>query len=140
MAHVAKRHGVQSVAQAIGVQQLVSLALGDGSLLAAVGGDLMTGLARSSYSRDLEREADREGVKTLLAAGVDPQGLAEFFAIIEQRAGQPNVPEWAGTHPDNAERIARIEQQLDEAPEQDFEPLLEDWENLRQHIRGNQPQ
>lgn len=61
-----------------------------------------------SYTRSNEFEADRIGIRTLAAAGFDPNGMAGFFAKLEQqtRLYGNRLPEILLTHPVNSTRIA----------------------------------
>ena len=61
-----------------------------------------------SYTRANEYEADRVGIRTLAAAGFDPNGMASFFAKLEQqtRLYGNRLPEILLTHPVNTTRIA----------------------------------
>lgn len=118
MAHVSKRHGMRRIAQSIGVIAAIQLLLGDLSGLAAVAVEVLREGAINSYSRDQEREADREGVRMLIAAAIDPRGLADFFALLQRREqGLPSAIAWLGTHPDLGERIADVRRATADAPE-----------------------
>ncbi len=61
-----------------------------------------------SYTRSNEFEADRIGIRTLAAAGFDPNGMSTFFAKLEQqtRLYGNRLPEILLTHPVNSTRIA----------------------------------
>ncbi len=61
-----------------------------------------------SYTRTNEFEADRIGIRTLAAAGFDPNGMAGFFSKLEQqtRLYGNRLPEILLTHPVNSTRIA----------------------------------
>ena len=61
-----------------------------------------------SYTRANEFEADRIGIRTLAAAGYDPNGMGSFFAKLEQqtRLYGNRLPEILLTHPVNTTRIA----------------------------------
>jgi predicted Zn-dependent protease len=103
LGHVALRHGIVGIVQRLGTWQAVSLVLGLGEVT-----DLVVGAASNlgslAYSREMEREADDFGVRTLRAAGIDPSGLPRFFGKMERYA----IPAWLATHPDPAERRGRL--------------------------------
>lgn len=112
MAHVTLRHGMRRIAQSLGVVAMIQLVFGDVSGVAAVVVELLREGALSSYSRDQEREADRLGVRTLIEHGIDPQALADFFALLRRR--EPSLPSavsWLGSHPELGERIEVIERE-----------------------------
>jgi beta-barrel assembly-enhancing protease len=109
MAHVTQRHGMRRIAQSIGVVAAIQLLFGDVSGIAAVAIEVLREGAINSYSRDQEREADHEGVRMLIAARIDPHGLADFFALLQKRElGLPSAIAWLGTHPDLRERIVEV--------------------------------
>lgn len=59
------------------------------------------------YSRLHEREADHIGMQTLLAAGFNPQAMADFFVKMDKQARVLGLmPEFLLTHPLSQERIA----------------------------------
>ena len=60
-----------------------------------------------SYSRLHEREADHLGMQTLLAAGFNPQAMADFFVKMDKQVRALGfMPEFLLTHPLSQERIA----------------------------------
>ena len=64
----------------------------------------------ASYSRDQEREADREGQLLAGRAGYDPGGLATFLKVLDYterlRFGSSRLPGFFDTHPTTQERTA----------------------------------
>jgi beta-barrel assembly-enhancing protease len=138
MAHVTLRHGMRRIAQSLGVVALIQLLFGDVSGVAAVVVELLREGALSSYSRDQEREADQIGVETLVAHGVDPQALADFFALLRRR--EPSLPSavsWLGSHPELGERIAVIERDARTAKSGiralPLKPFALDWADVKKH-------
>lgn len=61
-----------------------------------------------NYTRSHELEADRIGIHTMAEAGFDPEGMASFFAKLEQqsRLYGTGLPEFLRTHPVNTTRVA----------------------------------
>ncbi|MFM0027272.1 M48 family metalloprotease [Paraburkholderia madseniana] len=61
-----------------------------------------------SYSRDMERLADANGVAYLQASGLRSDGLAAFFALTEKRSGSASgAIEFLSDHPRTLDREAR---------------------------------
>lgn len=109
--HVEKRHSLKGMAKSLGIAASISLVFGDLGGLASLGGDLI-GL---KFSRDHETEADREGLKALVAAGLGPQGMATFF---RKMAAQEKLDlGFLSTHPPSEERFAEIDAALKALPE-----------------------
>ncbi|MEK7879169.1 MAG: M48 family metalloprotease, partial [candidate division NC10 bacterium] len=92
------RRGNPVAAQVLSQTANVMLGLGlQLSLLAAVNG----------FGRDLEAEADQEGMDRLVKAGYDPREAPKVFELLQRDHGDPGKMEnfFFGSHPRLAERI-----------------------------------
>lgn len=89
-----------------------------------------------SYTRSNEFEADRIGIRTLAAAGFDPNGMASFFAKLEQqtRLYGNRLPEILLTHPVNSTRIAEASARAASYQKRDVKNSP-DFEIMRARIR-----
>lgn len=89
-----------------------------------------------SYTRANEYEADRVGIRTLAAAGFDPNGMASFFAKLEQqtRLYGNRLPEILLTHPVNTTRIAEATARATQYQKREFKNSV-DFELMRARIR-----
>ena len=69
----------------------------------------------AKFSRDDEAQADEEGVKNVVRAGIDPRGIPEMFQILlDERKADPSAVElWFGTHPTEESRIADTQRIID---------------------------
>jgi predicted Zn-dependent protease len=69
-------------------------------------GLLSTAASVSGYSKDLEREADREGYRLLVSAGYDPRESSKVFQLLldESKRSKIKQPYFFGSHPRLAER------------------------------------
>jgi predicted Zn-dependent protease len=81
---------------------------------AAAAIDLGGGALFAKFSRDDEADADTEGVKNVVRAGVDPRGIPDMFRILlNERARSPSsVSSWFATHPLEEDRIKATEAQI----------------------------
>ena len=118
LAHLGQRHYARGVEQAQ-QQEPVAIATLLASLLLIATNNaeagfagLMAGQAANiqnqlAYSRDWEREADRIGIRTLAASGMDPEAMPSMFEQMQnsQRIGEA-PPEFLLTHPLTGSRIA----------------------------------
>ena len=85
------------------------------------------------YRRAAEAEADREGLRLLEAARVDPSGMISFMRTLEEEHGDaPQVVRYLSSHPRTADRIAELEV-LAKPGRDAAQPLLdaEAWQRLR---------
>lgn len=120
--HVERRHGLKGIVKQLGLSLVWTLVTGDVGSGAA--GEIARNMLGLKFSRDAEREADEAGFQTLLRAGIDPSGMAEFFRVLEktaQTAGAP--PAILSTHPDSAERRAHLDDLVAQHRQASFTPL-----------------
>lgn len=136
MAHVTLRHGLRNVAHRAGLVLGLSLLLGDASGWAELAGDAALLAQSNDYSREQERAADAEGVRMLMAAGLDPSGLAEFFRLLEDQPGSElsGAMSWLSTHPDHRSRIAHVEELVEALPPAPPRPLATDWDVVKRAL------
>lgn len=135
--HVEKRHSTRALFRDVFMS----------ALLAAVSGDAQAGatLLNSAVSfgtlahhRDDEEEADREGMRMLLAAQIDPAGMLQMFAkFAELEEGMPQAFAYVSTHPMSEDRQAYLAE-LAVAAQSTPEPLLPDadWAKLKGACRA----
>ncbi len=107
MQHVQLRHGTRAILRQLPLQA-VSAVLGGGGGADGTAALLGT-LGVLRYARGDEAEADREGMRLLLATSVDPRGMLDFFETLDAHAGA-DAPAltYLSTHPATEERRARL--------------------------------
>jgi predicted Zn-dependent protease len=69
----------------------------------------------SAYSRDLESEADRLGVRLVAAAGYEPAACVQLFTRLAELKSPPNeldLGSYFSSHPPFKVRIENIKHQL----------------------------
>lgn len=106
--HVNERHTTRSIFRKMASSLFISIIFGDVGTLGNVivsNADELKGL---SYSRSLEKDADRNGLKILSDRKIDCNGFVHLFQLLEdeikKEGGQPS--EWISSHPDLEKRIA----------------------------------
>ncbi|MGE0314114.1 MAG: M48 family metallopeptidase [Lautropia sp.] len=115
IAHVTERHIAERMASQYGVQLLASAALGQNpGVVSQLAGSVVEKGLLMRYSRSQELDADRVGVRTMRAAGYDPQGAVSMFRDLEQASGDSGTPEFLSSHPSNERRIERIQAMIAE--------------------------
>jgi len=81
-------------------------------------------LGTLNYSRQYEEQADEEGIRLILAAGIDPKGMISFFEEIQKEDQQAvTIPAYFSTHPNLKSRIARLKTIARETPLTRSRPL-----------------
>lgn len=109
VSHAELRHSLRAMAKRLGLRALLSLALGDLSGSALEGA--AANLTELQFSRDAEREADAEGLKRMVAARIEPEGMLRFFERLRAADGAA-VPAFLSTHPATAERLEALRREL----------------------------
>jgi beta-barrel assembly-enhancing protease len=107
-----------------------------GAMAAITAGNIQTQL---NYTRDFEREADRVGFQTLERSGFDVHAMAAFFERLQKfgRLYENNAPAYLRTHPITSERIADIQNRVQEAPFRQTPDSVE-FQLARAKIRADQ--
>ena len=67
------------------------------------------------FSRKHEYEADRYGLYWAATAGYNPQEAIPLWERMQKAANSQNSPEFLSTHPDEGNRIKRLQQYMPEA-------------------------
>jgi beta-barrel assembly-enhancing protease len=120
MTHATHRHAIREARDAknkrawlAGIHTTLGGLPGIGSL-ASVLGEIGATAAVTGYSRDLERQADVEGLRLAVKAGYDPAEAPKLFQMLKREAEQEKVqaPLFYATHPRLQERIATYEEML----------------------------
>jgi Zn-dependent protease with chaperone function len=134
MAHVVRRHGMQRIAQSVGVVTVIQLLFGDVSGVMAIGVELMRVGALNSYSRAHESEADMDAVDRMYGAQLDPNGLADFFQRLASKDSQlPGMLEWLGTHPELGTRVRDVHRRVELRGERTTRPIELNWDLVQRH-------
>ncbi|CCQ89574.1 putative Peptidase, family M48 [Nitrospina gracilis 3/211] len=141
--HVLRRHSTRGIIRQLASGMFLSMMVGDAN--GVMSGVLQTAgeLDSLRFSRSMETEADREGMKMMVAARIDPQGMVRVFeklekeekkllAVVQSEEGE--VPEWMqylSTHPAAGNRVKMLEKMSGNA---DVSPepirLEADWNTL----------
>jgi predicted Zn-dependent protease len=138
IAHVAQRHIARRIADMSETQLPTLGAILAGILLASNSDSpdagqamIYAGLAGQAqsmvnFTRQNEIEADRVGLQILYNAGFDPNGMADFFRVMQrQRFGRiPEEYRFLLTHPLDKTRISEAQSRIDKLPEQKHKSSL----------------
>lgn len=128
--HVEQRHSLQGLLHQLGWATLLTVVVGDASAVTSV---VLLQLGTTTFSRDLESQADLAGIRALARAGIPPAAMADFFKTLRERT--PEVPTLLSTHPATTDRIKAIEAAVAAAPCTSCAPLAYDWDAVRESLR-----
>jgi predicted Zn-dependent protease len=127
IAHVTQRHIAQMIERSSRLN-IVSMAAilaamiagrgGTGSQAASAMASATAAALALKYTREMETDADQNGLHYLIKAGYDPNGLISFLNKIQRMslAIAPNVPQYLLTHPAIESRVSLMENLLQIGP------------------------
>ncbi len=135
--HVRKRHSLKSLFRSAASSIAIALVIGDATGISAGLLNQADNLQQLGYSRDLETEADLEGLKLMEAKGINSQGMIGLLNILLKATGEnANTMQYLNSHPDTQARIEAVNENRS---------LKKDWENneelsklfssLRKHLK-----
>ena len=110
--HVVKRHSIKQMQQQQGANFGVTLACVLTSVCNSQAGQAAIQVGGTAifarFSRSDEAEADEEGIRNTIRAGISPNGVPEMFQILinERKSNASAVEGWFATHPLEEDRIA----------------------------------
>ncbi len=149
IAHVTQRHLARIIAkqEQSAITSLAALAV---AILAARSNPQVANAAMATaqatsiqtqldFTREHEREADRIGIQTLTQAGFDPRGAVSFFERLQKfsRLYENNAPEYLRTHPITSDRIADLQNRLENKPYRQVPDSLE-FQLVRAKLRAGE--
>lgn len=127
--HVVLRHSIKSILSDLSLATLIGAVLGNVTGLGALSTEIAGALSTLHYSRDMEEQADAEGIRLLQKANFNPTGMIRFFETVQRREKHLNIPPYLSTHPQTENRIARLKALLNDMPDI---PALEQNEGWKQ--------
>jgi predicted Zn-dependent protease len=139
ISHVVARHGVKKLQQVLGVQVVLSIALGSSSQLSQDLVSTSIGIILQGYSRDNEFEADQFGTFYMEKAGYNPEGMAELLGKLDKLSDKAPTffEKLSASHPPTKERIARVEKEITGFGEKSKELLFnkEEYEAIKKGLK-----
>jgi predicted Zn-dependent protease len=145
--HISRRHIARSISSSSRNSSLAlaAMILGllaasrssnpDAAQAAIVGGQAAMAQSQLNFSRDMEREADRNGQSLMAQAGFSPSGMAAMFNKLDQgnRLNDSGTFPYLRSHPLTTERIAEAQQRAAQAGSGAPVPVdLTRWHSLMQ--------
>jgi predicted Zn-dependent protease len=108
MQHVLHRHSTRAIIREVPLRVVISAVAGGSGLerAASVAGSL----SALRYRRADELEADREGIRLLETARVNPMGVVEIMRLLQKKGGNgPRFASYLTSHPQTALRVSELE-------------------------------
>ena len=147
LAHLGQRHFARQVEKMQGVSIsmiagiLASVAImaaggdGEAAVAAVQGSQALAQDAMLRYSRTRELEADRIGLNTMVASGLDPNGAWRMFERMQRAFRFDDTRlEFLSTHPLTEQRISDARSQASQLAEGDYEASA-DYQMMRARAR-----
>ena len=109
--HVIGRHSAEQMAKTqmwAGISQAVGMAGADFNLNPQQIAGLVHQISTTRYGREDENQSDELGVKFMVNAGYNPEGLIKVMQVLKSKGGGGGGPEFLSTHPDPGNRIEHI--------------------------------
>lgn len=134
--HVVRRHTVKQMEKEQGANVGITLACILTSICSsqAAGAaiNIAGGAVFARFSRQDEAEADAEGVKNTVRAGISPVGMVTMFQkLLEERKSRPGAVEsWFLTHPLEEDRINAVQAMINQIPPSTLAQLGTDTRNF----------
>lgn len=128
--HVLLRHTTKSLLRDLSLAALIGAAFGDVTGIGALSIQAARTLSTLSYSRDMEEQADYEGVRLLQQAHLNPAGMVDFFEKLKSRERGIEIPGYLSTHPQTDERIAKLKTLLRLVPTSPPAVPDEEWQRM----------
>lgn len=108
MQHVLHRHGTRAIFRDMSLGLLLSVVTGGGNVSTL---EVARALGGLRYRRSDEEAADREGMKMIQAARIDPNGMVAMYELLQRETGRVEPPPYLSSHPRTADRLEQLKRQ-----------------------------
>ena len=140
--HVALRHSTKNIFRSLSSYMLFSLVIGDAGGIVAVIVQNADQLKQLGYSRSLEEEADRNGLKLMKEKQIDPNGMENLLKTLKKEEGEVEADsrmEFLSSHPLTKQRMEYIQKEIDK---EDYnvkanQRLADLWQQMKINV-GNE--
>jgi len=142
LAHVLNRHATRAIFRQASTGILLAAIIGDARGVVAFGVEGARALGDLSHTRHSEEEADREGMKMLHAARIDPHGALAFFERLNEQEGKkgPAYARYFASHPPVVERLGTLSALAAQAPGPAQKLLPDyDWDDVKKMCGDARP-
>jgi predicted Zn-dependent protease len=139
--HVLHRDATRAILRRASTGILVAAVVGDVSGVMALGIESAQMLNDLRHGREAEHDADRDGMRMLHAASVNPEGMLSFFRSIKKLEGTgPSVPRYLSTHPTPDDRLQALAAHAAARPRPPVKLLPDyDWNDIKKICGDKKP-
>lgn len=135
--HVQLQHSTKAMCRSLGSYVILSALVGDAGGVTAAVVQNADQLKQLGYSRSLEEEADREGMKLMEQNRIDLNGMRNLFKALKAEEKDNTTPGFLSTHPLTEDRINVVNAQIQKhtfnpQPHSELNQLFEQIKNGRQ--------
>ena len=109
--HVKERHSLKGLARNLSGSLVVSVVIGDMNTIGNILVSQANNIYQLGFTRDMEKQADLEGLEIMYHNKLDPQGMLHLMERLheeEKKVGVDKMPAYLNSHPMTKERIAYI--------------------------------
>jgi beta-barrel assembly-enhancing protease len=111
--HVVNRHSLKSICRSAATNIVIANLFGDVNSVSYGIVSQAEQFKQLDYSRDLEIEADNNGLQIMVENKVNPKGMLDLLKLLkEEGAEMPQFMKYLSTHPDTDSRIENIQTNL----------------------------
>ena len=107
--HVNNRHSLKNICRSLAGTYIISAMFGDVTGISS--GVLMQAdeFKQLDYSRDLETEADLNGLELMVRNKISPKGMKDLLELLQEEGDKmPELMKYLSTHPETEARIKRV--------------------------------
>ena len=135
--HINNRHSLKSLCRQAAGTLLVASLFGDiGGLSTTIIAQVQS-LQQLDYSRELETEADDEGLRFMQKNGFNGEGMLQLLQMLNKETmATPAMMKYLSTHPDTESRILNVKSQLIGQEQTRPHPALETlFQSMKKFVR-----
>lgn len=131
--HVKERHSLKGLARGLAGSMVISVVVGDMNAIGNILVSQASNIYELGFTRDMEKEADLEGLEIMYHNKLDPKGMINLMERLheeEKKYGVDKMPSYLNSHPMTKERIDYISKESKGHSGQKNAELEEIWKKI----------
>lgn len=137
-AHIKLRHSLRGIVRQAASTLFFSLIFGDAQGTAVILAENADKLKSIQYTREMEQQADEEGLICLIQNNINPSGMLELFKKLDKSTGSitDKASEFLSTHPLFKTRMGYIEEKIKTIElKKNYKNNFPGWDKLTSRIK-----